>query len=189
MDVCLEKQLKKLQTDRIDYYLLHAVDGEAWERLEKLEVTDFLDRAKASGKILNAGFSYHGGKEGFPGIVDGYTWEFTQIQYNILDEENQAGRSGLEYAAARGLGIIIMEPLRGGQLVKRIPAEVSRIWKNLDEERSPAEWALRWIWNHKEVSCVLSGMNLEEHIDEISVSLRSVNPVPWELRFWKPLKR
>ena len=166
MDTLLNKQLKKLKTDRIDYYLLHAMDHSAWERLKTIDVMDFLDRAKADGRIGNAGFSYHGDRDGFPGIVDDYPWEFTQIQYNILDINNQAGQSGLEYAAAKGLGVFIMEPLRGGQLVKKIPREVQRIWESLDEQRNPAEWALRWIWNHKEVTCVLSGMNVDAHIDE-----------------------
>ena len=166
MDSLLNKQLKKLKTDRIDYYLLHAMDYQAWERLIPLGIIDFLDKAKADGRIVNAGFSYHGNREGFPKIVDGYPWEFAQIQYNILDEDNQAGRSGLEYAAGKGLGVFVMEPLRGGQLVNRIPARVEKIWNSLEGERSPAEWALRWIWNHPGVTCILSGMNVDEHIDE-----------------------
>lgn len=166
MDALLDKQLKKLKTDRIDYYLLHAMDYTAWKRLQALGVEDFLEKAKSDGRIVNAGFSYHGNREGFPKIIDAYPWEFTQIQYNILDEFNQAGRSGLEYASAKGLGVFIMEPLRGGQLVKTIPGRAADIWNSLDEKRSPAEWALRWIWSQKQVTCILSGMNQDEHIDE-----------------------
>lgn len=166
MDTLLNKQLKKLKTDRIDYYLIHAIDGPAWNRLKSLGIREFLDQAKQDGRILYSGFSYHGNRDDFNGIVDDYPWEIAQIQYNILDEYNQAGRAGLEYAAARGMGVFVMEPLRGGQLVKKIPHEAAAIWDGLPEKRSPAEWALRWIWNHREVSCVLSGMNIEEHIDE-----------------------
>ncbi|MBI9101965.1 MAG: aldo/keto reductase [Spirochaetales bacterium] len=166
MEATLDRQLKRLKTDRIDYYLLHTMDHTAWDRLLPLGIIDFLDKAKADGKIINAGFSYHGVTSGFPKLVDAYPWEFAQIQYNILDEYNQAGKAGLEYAASKGLGVIIMEPLRGGQLVKKVPKEALKIWDSLDEKKSPAEWALRWIWNHKEVTCVLSGMNVDEHIDE-----------------------
>ncbi len=166
MDSLLDKQLKKLKTDRIDYYLIHAIDGPAWSRLKLLGIEHFIDKAKKEGKIINSGFSYHGSMGDFNGIVDDYPWDIAQIQYNILDENNQAGKQGLEYAASRGLGVIVMEPLRGGQLVKKIPSEVTSLWDSLPEKRTPADWALRWIWNHKEVSCILSGMNDESHIDE-----------------------
>jgi uncharacterized protein len=163
----LETQLRRLKTDRIDYYLIHAMqDMEGWERLKKLKVIDFLEKAKADGKIVNIGFSFHGDKNEFKKIVDDYPWDFCQIQYNYLDENNQAGKEGLEYAYSKGLGVIIMEPLRGGSLVGRMPKEVKEIWEKADIRRTPAEWALRWIWNHKEVTLLLSGMNEEAHIDE-----------------------
>jgi hypothetical protein len=166
MDVLLQTQLKTLQTDRIDYYLVHNLVGTSWERMRSLGVLDFLARAKQAGKIRHAGFSYHGNKEAFPGIVDAFDWDFCQIQYNFLDEHNQAGRAGLEYAAKKGLGVIIMEPLRGGNLARTPPAPIQQLWDAANPRRTPAEWALRWIWDHPEVTLVLSGMNSEAQIEE-----------------------
>jgi predicted aldo/keto reductase-like oxidoreductase len=166
MDTFLNAQLEKLKTDHIDYYLVHALVGVLWDNIEKLGVADFLTKAKADGRIRNAGFSFHGAGEDFSRIVDTYDWDFCQIQYNFLDEKNQAGTAGLEYAASRGLGVIIMEPLRGGNLTKTVPPAVREIWDEATVKRTPAEWALRWVWNHKEVTVVLSGMNDEAHIRE-----------------------
>ena len=166
MDQFLNAQLEKLQTDHIDYYLIHCLVGDLWDKIEALGATDFLDQAKADGRIVNAGFSFHGSGTDFTHIVDAYAWDFCQIQYNYLDEENQAGTKGLEYAAAKGLGIIVMEPLRGGKLASPVPEAVEAIWNEADVKRSPAEWALRWVWNHPEVTVVLSGMNEEAHIEE-----------------------
>jgi predicted aldo/keto reductase-like oxidoreductase len=166
MDTYLNAQLEKLRTDHIDYYLIHALVGDLWDAVEKLGVADFLDKARADGRIRNAGFSFHGAGEDFNRIVDAYDWDFCQIQYNFLDEKNQAGTAGLEYAASKGLGVIIMEPLRGGNLTKTVPSVVREIWDGAPTKRTPAEWALRWIWNHPEVTVVLSGMNDEMHIRE-----------------------
>ncbi len=166
MDRFLNAQLEKLKTDHIDYYLVHALVGDLWDSVGKLGVADFLDRAKADGRIRNAGFSFHGASEDFSRIVDAYDWGFCQIQYNFLDEKNQAGTAGLEYAASKGLGVIIMEPLRGGNLTRTVPPAVREIWDEAPVKRTPAEWALRWIWNHPEVTVVLSGMNDEAHIRE-----------------------
>ena len=167
MDTYLNTQLEKLQTDRIDYYLLHALAGGPWDHLLSLGVTEFLDQAKADGRIINAGFSFHGILNDFKRIVDAYPWEFCQIQYNFLDEKNQAGTEGLQYAAHKNLGVVVMEPLRGGNLGLPIPpSEVDAIFKQAKIDRTPVEWALRWIWSHPEVTVVLSGMNEEDHINE-----------------------
>lgn len=166
MDMFLNAQLERLRTDHIDYYLVHALVGNLWDRIEGLGVADFLDRAKADGRIRNAGFSFHGAGEDFSRIVDAYDWDFCQIQYNFLDEQNQAGTAGLEYAASRGLGVVIMEPLRGGNLTKTVPPAVREIWDEAPTRRTPAEWALRWIWDRPEVTVVLSGMGEEAHIRE-----------------------
>lgn len=167
MDVYLDKQLKLLQTDCIDFYLIHNLNGIMWEGLKGKEVLDFIDRAKASGKIKYAGFSFHGHVADFKTIVDDYDWEFCQIQYNYLDEFHQAGREGLEYAAAQNLGLIIMEGLRGGNLgIPEPPSEIAALWDSAEKKRTPVEWALRWIWDHPEVAVVLSGMNEESHIEE-----------------------
>jgi len=166
MDLFLKSQMGKLNTDRIDYYLVHSLVGDLWDGIEKLGVADFLDKAKADGRIINAGFSFHGSGEDFKRIVDAYDWDFCQIQYNFLDEQNQAGTEGLKYAGKKGLGVIIMEPLRGGMLASHVPAAVQDIWNESPTKRTAAEWGLSWVWNHPEVTVVLSGMNDESHIDE-----------------------
>jgi predicted aldo/keto reductase-like oxidoreductase len=166
MDTFLNAQLERLRTDHIDYYLLHGVDGETWDTAKRIGAIEFLEQAKKDGRIINAGFSFHGDKDSFKRIVDDNDWEFCQIQYNYLDEQNQAGKEGLQYAAGKGLGVIVMEPLRGGNLTGKIPPSVQAIWDEADVKRTPAEWALRWIWNHPEVTVILSGMNDDEHIKE-----------------------
>jgi uncharacterized protein len=166
MDRILGEQLERLATDRIDYYLVHALNGEDWVKMRDLGVTEFLEKARADGRIANAGFSFHGSLPDFKEIVDAWNWKFCQIQYNYLDERFQAGTEGLKYAASRGLGVIAMEGLRGGVLGANVPPEVQRIWDEAETRHTPAEWALRWIWDHPEIQVNLSGMNDERHIEE-----------------------
>lgn len=166
MDRLLQVQLDNLKTDHIDYYLIHNLNGSSWKKLKELGIADFIEKAKADGRIRNIGFSSHSDKKDFIELVDDFTWDFCQIQYNILDENNQAGTEGLQYAASKGLGVVIMEPLRGGGLAKIPPKEIQAIWEEAGVKRSPAEWALRWVWDHPEVTVVLSGMNDEHHIEE-----------------------
>jgi len=167
MDRYLNAQLTRLDTGRIDYYLVHSLDGELWDKLMGLGILEFLDTAKQDGRIVNAGFSFHGLATDFTRIVDAYPWEFCQIQYNYLDQSFQAGTAGLKYAASKGLGVVIMEPLRGGLLARPTPPPaVAAIWDQAAPRRSPVEWALRWVWNHPEVTVVLSGMNEEAHVEQ-----------------------
>ncbi len=167
MDRYLDAQLERLGVSCIDYYLVHALDGPLWDTVHGLGVLEFLEAAKADGRIANAGFSFHGLAEDFKRIIDAYPWVFCQIQYNYLDETYQAGTEGLRYAAGKGIGVIIMEPLRGGNLgLITAPPAVQAIWDESPVRRTPVEWALRWIWNHSEVTVVLSGMNEEAHIAE-----------------------
>lgn len=167
MDALLDTQLKRLQTDHIDYYLMHSVmSREGWQRMHQLGIEDFLEKAKQAGKIRRIGFSYHGEREQFKAIVDDYPWDFCQIQYNYMDEHYQAGKEGLMYAASKGLGVVIMEPLRGGFLTGKMPEAIQDLWARAEVKRTPAEWALRWVWNHPQVSVVLSGMNEEAHVEE-----------------------
>lgn len=167
LESIFETQLKRLQTDHIDYYLMHCVTTlEGWQRLKNFGIEEFLAAKKKAGQIRRIGFSYHGDQEQFKSIVDDYPWDFCQIQYNYMDEHTQAGKTGLLYAASKGLGVVIMEPLRGGSLVGMMPKDVQAVWEQAAIKRTPAEWALRWVWNHPEVSVVLSGMNEESHIAE-----------------------
>ena len=165
MDHYLDEQLKRLQTDHIDFYLVHGLMRPFWENLRSLGVTDFLDDAIADRRIRYAGFSFHDELELFKEIVDSYDWSFCQIQYNFMDEKNQAGTEGLRYAADSGLGIVIMEPLRGGMLTKDI-LSINQIWRKATVQRSLSEWALRWVWNHPEVTVVLSGMSSFEQVQQ-----------------------
>lgn len=167
MDRFLDAQLKRLGVSSIDYYLVHALDGGLWDKVSALGVAGFLDAARADGRIVNAGFSFHGLAPDFLRIVDAHPWVFCQIQYNFLDQEFQAGTAGLKHAAARGLGVVVMEPLRGGSLARPTPPPaVEAVWNGAPTRRTPADWALRWVWNHPEVTLALSGMNEEAHIEE-----------------------
>jgi hypothetical protein len=162
-----KEQLERLKTDYIDYYLMHMLtDVAAWQKLKSLGIEDWIAKKKASGEIRNIGFSYHGNTEMFLKILDDYDWDFCQIQYNYMDEHSQAGRKGLEAAAAKGIPVIIMEPLRGGKLVNLLPEEAKKLIAENPRKRTPAEWAFRWLWDQPQVTCVLSGMNSEDMVEE-----------------------
>lgn len=166
MDRFLEEQLEKLRTDCIDFYLLHAVKKSYWEKMKKLGVIEFLEKARAKGKIRYTGFSFHDNLDVFKEVLDAYPWDLCQIQFNYLDEEYQAGVEGLKYAAEKGLAVVIMEPLRGGNLVLKVPEEAGKVWERAKTQRTPAEWAFRYLWDYPEISVVLSGMNEMEHLKE-----------------------
>jgi uncharacterized protein len=166
MDKFLDEQLRRLETDHIDFYLVHALSAALWKKMRETGISDFLEKAIGDGRIRYAGFSYHDEQQHFNRIVDGFDWSFCQIQYNYLDEDFQAGRKGLEYAAKKGLGITIMEPLRGGRLAVNLPASAQAVFNRAGRLRTPAEWALSWIWNHPEVSLLISGMNSREQVTE-----------------------
>lgn len=153
-----QEELRRLRTDHIDYYLMHLLtDTDTWSRLEALGMREWIAEKKRLGQIGQIGFSYHGGTEMFCRLVDAYDWDFCQIQYNYLDEHSQAGRRGLQYAHAKGLPVVIMEPLRGGRLTE-LPPEARQILEQ-EGQGSPARWGLRWLWDQPEVTVVLSGMH------------------------------
>ena len=162
----LDEQLQRLQTDRIDFYLLHGLGQKTWKNLTNLDVLEFLDSAIDDGRIGYAGFSFHDELKLFKEVVDSYKWSFSQTQFNYMDQDFQAGKKGLEYAAAHDLGTVIMEPLRGGCLTNNVPPDIEEIWERAPVKRSLVEWALRFIWDQPEVNVVLSGMSATEHVKE-----------------------
>ncbi len=170
-----EEQLTRLHTDYIDNYLIHMLsDVHVFQKLVRMGVLKWLLEKKECGQIRRIGFSYHGNSDQFIKLLDAYDWDFCQVQYNYMDEYSQAGRIGVEYAANRGIPVIIMEPLRGGRLVNDLPPKAKEIFHKTSPRRSPAEWALRWLWNQSSVSVVLSGMNSMEMLKENIRIARSV---------------
>ena len=166
IDKYFYEQLKRLRTDYIDYYLMHMfTDYAEWEKLKALGIEDWIAKRKAEGSIKNVGFSYHGNTEMFLKILNAYDWDFCQIQYNYLDEHTQAGRKGLEEACKKGVPVVIMEPLRGGKLVN-LPTKAKDLLKASKKQYTAPELGLRWLWDQEGVTCVLSGMNSLEMVDE-----------------------
>ena len=161
----LDEQLERLQTDYIDFYLLHSLSKNSWEKVYNLNVLNFLDEAKRKGKIKYAGFSFHDTLDVFKSIVDSYSWDFCQIQLNYMDRQYQAGIEGMKYVSDKNISLVIMEPIKGGKL-SNASEEISRVWDKSKIKRTPAEWALKWIWNFEEVSVVLSGMSTMDHVVE-----------------------
>ena len=165
-DTFLAQQLKRLQTDHIDFYLLHGLNKTRFAVVRDLGVFEWAERAIADGRIGHLGFSFHDELPVFKEIVEAYDWTFCQIMYNYMDTEFQAGREGLRHAVAKGLAVIAMEPLRGGSLTQPAPEPVAKLWDESPVRRSQADWALQWVWNHPEVSLLLSGMSEMYHVEE-----------------------
>jgi len=165
-DYFLNEQLDRLKTEQIDFYLLHALNGKNWQKMEELGVIPWAEKALEDGRILHLGFSFHDEYSAFKTIIDAYdSWEFCQIQYNYMDVDYQAGKKGLDYAAENGLAVVVMEPIRGGRLIDP-PQQVQDVWEQSETLRTPADWALQWLWNQPEVSIVLSGMSEMQHVVE-----------------------
>lgn len=166
LDFYFNKQLERLQSETIDFYLIHSLNRNYWPQLEKAGVLEFLDDLKADGLIKFNGFSFHDDVEFFMDIVDMYNWDICQIQYNFMDENYQAGREGLRYASSLGIGTIIMEPLRGGVLANYVPEDVQLVWNEAEVKRTPAQWAFRYLWDYPEIDVVLSGMSTMDQLQE-----------------------
>ena len=175
IDRCFAEQLARLGTDRIDFYLMHMLtDLAAWQKLCALGIREWIGEKKAAGAIGRIGFSFHGDTAAFLQLLDAYDWDFCQIQYNYLDEHTQAGRKGLEAAAARGIPVIIMEPLRGGRLISGLPPAARQ--RVAESGRSAAEWGLRWLWDQPGVTVVLSGMNSLEMVRDNAAAASRAAP-------------
>ena len=170
-DRLLNEQSKRLQTERIDFYLLHGLNKVEWPKVRNLGVLKWAERAMADGRIGYLGFSFHDNYEVFQEIIDAYdNWTLCQIQYNYMDEELQAGTRGLDYAHKKGLAVVVMEPIRGGRLA-RTPEIIAKLWADAPVQRTPQEWALRWVWNHPEVTLALSGMSkMEQVVENVAVA-------------------
>lgn len=169
LDKIFDLQLKRLQTDHIDFYLLHALMKPSWEKVKQLDMLAWAEKQIAKGRISYLGFSFHDELDVFREIVDYYDWAFCQIQYNYIDEQYQAGREGLRYAASKGLAVVVMEPLAGGLLAVNPPVDVQKEWDKAEVKRSAPDWGLHWVWNQPEVSLALSGMGtMQQVIDNIS---------------------
>ncbi len=162
----LDEELVRLETDHIDMYLLHNLYPGNWEKVQKFDGLTFLDKMIQKGKILHKGFSIHNTTQAFREIADSFDWEMAQIQLNILDEHQQVGVEGLRYGAAKGLAMVIMEPLRGGSLVTGVPNEAKELIAAYPEKRSIAEWCFRWLYNMPEVSVILSGTSTLEQLKD-----------------------
>ena len=176
LEFYLNEQLKRLQTDSIDIYLLHAVGSENWENYKSANVLEFMDTVLSDGRVKHIGFSTHGDFETLLRVVDDYDkWEVALTQMNYLDETYQTGIDGLNFLKSCGIGNMVMEPLRGGRLVQNIPQNIKDIWNRSEVKRSPVEWALQYLWNMENVDCVFSGMNSLEQVKEnIEIASRSL---------------
>lgn len=167
LDRYFEEELKRLRTDYVDYYLMHHMtDHTQWDKLVSLGIKEWIEEKKAEGRIRHVGFSFHGTTEEFLKILNAYDWEMCLVQYNYVDEHTQAGKTGVHAAAEKGIPVMIMEPLRGGKLVDLLPEKAKQKIASDPHGWSPAEWAFRWLWDQEDVTCVLSGMNSIEMIEE-----------------------
>ena len=172
-DRFFNEQMERLDTGKIDFYLLHGLNGRSWPKVRDLGVLQWAEKKMAAGQFDYLGFSFHDELDVFKEIVDAYDWTFCQVQYNYMDIETQAGRNGVEYAANKGLAVVVMEPLRGGKLGKQ-PEPVMKIWDSVSHKRSPAEWALLWVLDQPEISVALSGMStMEQVVENVQVASRS----------------
>ncbi len=162
----LDEQLERLQTDHIDFYLLHAMSKQRWLKMKELDAFSFLEDAKKKGKIKYCGFSFHDNLDTFKEIIDYYDWDMCQIQLNFYDQEYQAGKAGLEYASSKNIPVIIMEPLRGGSLAKVPSKDIIDLWEKAKTKRSPVEWAFTWLYNLNQVNVILSGVSTMDQLKE-----------------------
>lgn len=176
-DRYLDEQLERLQMPAVDFYLLHGLEKERWAKLQSLDVLAWAERTMAAGRFHHFGFSFHDSLDMFKSIVDAYdNWALAQVQYNLMDVDYQAGTAGVRYAADKGLAVVVMEPIRGGMLARTPPAPVVELWRSAPVQRTPADWALRWVWNHPEVAVVLSGMSTMQHVEENLATASDAQP-------------
>ncbi|MBN2238368.1 MAG: aldo/keto reductase [Dehalococcoidales bacterium] len=174
-DDYLNEQMDRLKLDKLDFYLLHGLNAEGWPKVRDWGILDWAEEKMAQGKFSHFGFSFHDDYEVFKDIIDSYdNWTLCQIQYNFMDKDYQAGRRGVEYAASKGLAIVVMEPLRGGLITQKTPEPVQKVWDKAPIKRSPAEWGLMWVWNQPEITMALSGMSaMEQVVENVEIAGRA----------------
>ena len=177
MNRILDLQLERLQTTHIDFYLAHTLNARYWAAMQEADLAGFLEEARKDGRIKHVGFSFHDRFSVFQDIVEGYDWDFAQIQYNYLDREYQAGEAGLKLAAGKGMGVVVMEPLRGGFLINQMPDRLRAHLAGVRPSWSLADWGLRWLWSQPEISLVLSGMSTMAHVEENIAIARNAEPL------------
>jgi predicted aldo/keto reductase-like oxidoreductase len=175
MDKYLDEQLARLGIDKLDFYLLHGLNNERWEKLSKLDACGWAEKKMDQGKFDHLGFSFHDSLQTFQKILDSYgNWTLCQILYNYMDANYEAGKEGLEYAASKEMAVIVMEPIAGGRLAMPLSDEIQAIWDKAKTKRTPSSWALLWVWNHPEVTVVLSGMSalaqVKENLETASIA-------------------
>jgi hypothetical protein len=191
-DRILSEQLERLDIGMIDFYLLHGLNQEGWHKVRDFGVLKWAEGQMAQGRIGRLGFSFHDEFPVFKEIVDAYdNWVLAQVQYNYMDVDEQAGRRGIEYAAGRGIAVVVMEPLRGGRLSKEPPKLVAEVWAGAKSRLKAVEWAWRWIWNQPEISVALSGMStMEQVVENIAIADRTGigNLSPGELKLYDKVR-
>ena len=160
------EQMDNLDVEYLDFYLLHAVNRKSWENSKRLGVLDFVKNLKKEGRIRHIGFSFHDSPEIFKDVADAYEWDLVQLQFNYADTKVQAGFESFDYAREKGLNIVIMEPLKGGSLADSLPEELVGHFAASGYDRSPVEWAFRWLYDFPEVKIILSGMSTMEQVRE-----------------------
>ena len=176
-DRFFNEQIERLDVNNLDFYLFHGLRKDSWKMVRDLGIVNWAEKKMAQGYFHNLGFSFHDDTDALKFIIDDYdNWTFCQIQYNFIDVNFQAGRRGVEYAASKGLGIVVMEPLRGGRLAKTPPDAIAKVWATAAKPRSHIEWAFQWLWSQPEISLTLSGMSaMEQVVDNVAIAERSGN--------------
>lgn len=191
-EIYLAKELERLQTDYIDFYLLHGLNKKTWEKVKKFKLFERLDKVKKDGRIKYGAFSFHDDLSLFKEIIDSYKWDMCQIQLNFMGEDYQAGVEGLKYAASKGIGVVIMEPLLGGLLGSNVSQDIIDRWNQSGAVRTPAEWAFKWLGNFPEVSVVLSGVSTMDQLKEDIEIFENVLPnslTKKEIEVFKKIKK
>jgi predicted aldo/keto reductase-like oxidoreductase len=172
LDVFFNESLDRMEVEKIDFYLFHSLGAHSLEMFEKYNLFQWAEKKKSEGKIDYIGFSFHDKAPVLKQIIDLYDrWDFCMVQFNLVDIKEQMPLEYLQYAKSKDVGVIIMEPLRGGQLTTSIPPKIQELWEKMAKlynsiETNPAKYLLDFIWNHSEVSHLISGMSNMQQVEQ-----------------------